>query len=241
MAQKESCLYTLYGYISDKEKTKPVQYAHIINKNSYYTTISDTSGNFKIHYTRGDTLIISCIGYKKKEYIPEKYQKVVIDNLTLEPTSYQIARVKVRPWGDYRDVKYDFMNLSLNDPKENLHPLVWNNLSLFPNRINKSKKPEPVGGPISLIYSLVNKEERAKRKVRELKEMETKMRKIRSKYNKKIVGEIVGLKGKELDKFFKFCNFTDNYLLKNKKIDILHQVKEKYKTYSARDCLKNQK
>jgi hypothetical protein len=119
-----------------------------------------------------------------------------------------------------------------------LHPLVWKELSLFTNKLDPKKTPEPIGGPFSLIYSIFSKEEQAKRRLKELEKMETIRRKIRSKYNSRIVSEILGIKGKELDKFLEFCNFTDEYLLKTKKIDILQKVKKKYQEFLKQDSLK---
>lgn len=237
-AQKEDSVITIIGNLYEKKTLKPVKYAHVINTGNYYGTISDTLGNFKIKGAPGDTLLITAIGYENKIFSYDgEYKPFIVRSIPMEEKTYMIEKVEVTPWGTYQDFKEKFLNMEVDNPREAIHPRIWDDLQEPPDTIIP---PQPgLESPISLIYSIFSREGKELRKYKELQEEKTIQEKIRSKYNREIVSEITGLENEELIRFMEFCNFSDEYLLKTRKYFILERLKEKYKEY--KDSIKTQK
>ena len=57
---------------------------------------------------------------------------------------------------------------------------------------------------------------------------------INSKFNKRNVGELTGLKGEELVEFMDYCNLPEEFLLNASEYDILDTVKRMYRAYYKR-------
>jgi hypothetical protein len=184
----------------------------------------------------GDTLIITSIGYQQKKYrYLGEWKKVVFRSIPLKEEVYEISQIEITPWGTYNEFKRKFMSLDMETPRENLHPLIWDDLPPRPEKIDPI---EPgIMNPVSMIYNIFSKEGKERRKYMELTKHEKKERKIEAKFNRKNVGELTGLEGDKLDRFMDFCNFTDEYILDTKEYFILERVKKKYKQFMKLDSL----
>ncbi|KXB08902.1 hypothetical protein AKJ55_00240 [candidate division MSBL1 archaeon SCGC-AAA382M17] len=239
-SQKMDSTIHFLGTLYDANSYKPIKYAHIINIDNNRATISDTLGNFDIKLKPGDSLMITSIGYQEKFYqYTGEWQKVVFENIPLKERIYKISKVEITPWGTYEDFKKRFLNLDIKTPREKVHPLVWEDL---PEKPEKIEPVEPgITSPISLIYNIFSKEGKAKRKYQKLQKKEAREKKIQSKFNREIVGNLTGLEGEKLDRFMEFCNFTDEYILNTKKYFILKRVKLKYKQFMKLDSLNSVK
>ena len=235
-AQKSDSHITVLGNLYNAKTFEPVEFAHVINTRNYNATISDSLGNFKIRIRKTDTLMITSIGYEtKKISYARKQQNIIFESIPMEEKLYKIKRVEVTPWGTYRELKNRFLSLDTVNPRKDVHPLIWRDLPRKPDSII-NKEPD-LTSPISLIYYMLSPEGKSIRKLKELEKIKTKNDKIRPKYNRDIVSEITGLEDKALERFMKFCNFTDSYLLNTKKYKILKRVKDMYQTYE--DSLNN--
>jgi hypothetical protein len=238
-AQKKDSLITLLGNLYNSRTFEPVEFAHVINVKDYGATITDSLGNFKINIEKGDTLLITSIGYENKKYVYDgAYQQTIFESIPMEERVYQIEQVEITPWGTYREFKNKFMSLETDNPRDKVHPLLWKDLPEKPDTV----EPFVPGltNPISFLYYMFSSEGKSLRKYRELKMEQTKKDKIRSKYNKQLVADLTGLEGKELERFMKFCNFTDEYILNTRKYLILKRVKELYKLYKEKENKLNQ-
>ena len=228
-AQKEDSLITLYGKLYDSKDFSPVEFAHVINLDSPHATISDSAGFFEIKLHPEDTLQITSIGYHNESITFNKYLPAVFRSISMQQRTYDIASVEITPWGTYRDFKNKFISLDLEDPEEDVHPLLWRNLPRKPLEI----EPHHPGvmNPVSFLYDVFSGDRENRIKYYEILSKETKERKIRSKYNKEIVGNLTGLKGEELAEFMEFCNFTEEELLNKTGYEILKEVKQKYQIF----------
>ena len=224
-------MITVLGNLYNEKTFEPVQFAHVINTRNYTATITDTIGNFSIKIRKKDTLLITSIGYENKKItFGEKNQQVVFKSIPMEEKLYRIKQVEVTPWGTYNEFKNRFMALDKKNPRDDIHPLLWKDLPQKPDEI------EPyvpnITNPISFLYYIFSEEGKSKRKLIELQKKATIDSKIRSKYNREKVSDLTGLEGKELERFMKFCNFTDEYLLNTKEYKILQRVQNMYQMYS---------
>ncbi|MGM0530608.1 MAG: hypothetical protein ACQER7_04595 [Bacteroidota bacterium] len=235
-SQKKDSTIHFFGNLYDADSFKPVKNAHIININNNKATISDTLGNFDIRIKPGDSLKISSIGYREKFYqYTGVWLNIVFESIPLKERIYEISEVEITPWGTYEDFKERFLNLDRKTPRENLHPLAWN---ILKERPEDDEPAEPgIASPVSMIYDLFSQEGKERRKYQEIKKKEEKEKRIRSKFNREIVGNLTGLEGEKLDRFMEFCNFTDEYILNTKEYFILERVKVKYKQFMKVDSL----
>ncbi|MFP4621758.1 MAG: hypothetical protein ACLFM7_10640 [Bacteroidales bacterium] len=239
-SQKQDSTIHFFGNLYNADTFKPVKNAHIININNNRATISDSLGNFDIRLRQGDSLMISSIGYQQKFYqYNGGWRQVAFESIPLEEKIYEISEVTVTPWGTYKDFQEKFLELDMETPREKIHPLAWKFLEERPDEV-EPKEPG-ITSPISMIYNLFSKEGKERRKFQELQKRETREKKIRSKFNREIVGDLTGLEGEKLDRFMEFCNFTDEYILNTREYFILERVKLKYKQFMKLDSLNSEK
>ena len=236
-AQKEDSVITLYGKLYDSKDFSAVEYAHIINLDSPHATISDSAGFFEIKLQAGDTLQITSIGYHDETVTINEYLPAIFRSISMEQRTYDISSVEITPWGTYQDFKNKFISLDLDDPEEDVHPLLWRDLPRAP------AEPEPhnpgVLNPVSFLYDVFSGNRKERIKYNEILSKKTKERKIRSKYNKEIVSNLTGLEGEELEEFMEFCNFSEAELLNKTGYKILKEVKQKYQIFK-KDTVKKQ-
>lgn len=239
-SQKKDSTIHFFGNLYSAESFKPVKYAHIININNNRATVSDTLGNFDISLRPGDSLMITSIGYRQKFYqYTGEWKNVVFESMPLKERIYEIAEVEVTPWGTYEEFKKRFLDLDMETEREKLHPLAWD---ILQERPENTEPIEPgITSPVSMIYNLLSKEGKERRKYQEIQKREDREKKIRSKFNREIVGNLTGLEGKKLDRFMEFCNFTDAYIFNTREYFILERVKLKYKQFTKVDSLNSVK
>jgi hypothetical protein len=235
-SQKKDSTIHFFGNLYDADTFKPIRNAHIININNNRATISDTLGNFDIRLNPGDSLKISSIGYRQKFYqYTGEWKNDVFESIPLKERIYEISEVEITPWGTYEEFKERFLNLDRETPREKIHPLAWDFLKERPEEVEPI---EPgISSPISMIYNLLSQEGKERRKYQEIKKKEPREKKINSKFNREIVGNLTGLEGEKLDRFMEFCNFTDEYILNTREYFILERVKRKYKQFMKVDSL----
>jgi len=97
------------------ELLQPLPYAHILVLNNYRGTITDRDGKFSFVARTNDSILFSCLGYKRKILvIPDSLEKPFLTvDLTLEQDTFMIDEVKVYPWKSYEEFKRAFLNLEL--------------------------------------------------------------------------------------------------------------------------------
>ena len=98
-------------------KLEPISFAHILVKNKRIGTISDPDGKFDFFTQKGDTLIITCVGYKKANYlIPEVNDyKIYHVLILLHPDTLKLPEVTIFPWRNYNDFVQCFIKTKVPD------------------------------------------------------------------------------------------------------------------------------
>lgn len=102
------------GVIRDEFNT-PLPFSHIIIMNAGKGSIADRRGIFSFIGYPNDTLIISSLGYKRKQLIiPENLNVVhyTVD-VQLERDTFEIKEVTVFPWATYEAFSEAFIVLDL--------------------------------------------------------------------------------------------------------------------------------
>ena len=107
----------LTGILVSTDSLLTIPFANVLIKNSEQGTISDFYGYFSLVANKGDTIIFSCLGYKRARYIiPMKtdenfikvVQKLASDTIILKET-------KVYPWPSRKQFKQAFLTTDIPD------------------------------------------------------------------------------------------------------------------------------
>jgi|SRR6056297_3184915 len=237
LSQQRDSTLRFFGNLYDSKSYRPIEYAHIINMDRNYATVSDSLGTFDLKIAPGDSLMITSIGYKTTYYqYSGPWQEVVFKSIPMDEEVYAITGVEITPWGTYEDFKRKFLSLDIKDPQEDVHPLLWEGINREPELKQEELNPG-ITSPITMIYSLFSQELQSKQKLRELQEVETIEDRIREKYNPEQISELTGLEGERLQRFMNFCNFSDAYILRTKQYFILERVKKCYQEFKRLDSL----
>lgn len=98
-------------------RLEPLSFAHILVKNKHYGTISKPDGKFDFFTEKGDTLRISCVGYKKSTYIIPLISDFKIYHLlaVLHPDTVKLPEVIIFPWSNYKEFTRYFLKTKVPD------------------------------------------------------------------------------------------------------------------------------
>jgi len=225
-------VHIISGRLIDFMNEDGVQFAHIINQNRGYAMISDTLGYFRILAGLNDLIIVTAIGY---------YNLPVLINdsilfaeefriFKMVPRIYPINEVIVNPLGTYEQFKYNFMNLDVPEPKDQLHPSIMPEIESGIDTLDIIE-PFSVMSPISAIYNLSSKEGKSLRKLEKITEEEQFLKQVEHKYNQEMLIRITGMEGEELYEFITFCNFSREFLLDATEYEIIEVILKKLKEY----------
>lgn len=117
---------TLSGRVIDSSSHEPIQYASVILKKVGQGLQTDRKGRFRFEsVNRGDTLLISALGFSKATYVFDGNGKATI---TLNPDGVRLNEVVVRPrkekYSKKNNPAVDFVNRirqnsDLTDPRRN--------------------------------------------------------------------------------------------------------------------------
>jgi hypothetical protein len=96
---------------------QPLPFSHIFIMNNMRGTITDNQGKFSIVTEVNDTIMFSCLGYKRKtivipDNLPEPFLTL---DIVLPEDTFFIGEVVVYPWKNYEEFKEAFLNLKLPD------------------------------------------------------------------------------------------------------------------------------
>jgi hypothetical protein len=124
------------------ETLQPLQFAHILILNSMRGNITDVDGMFSIVVEPNDTIMMTCIGYKKQIIIiPDTLSAdFITQDYILETDTVAINEVVVYPWKTYEEFKQAFLNVKI---PENDAERARKNIALLKTQIILDDTPLP--------------------------------------------------------------------------------------------------
>ena len=107
----------LTGILVSTDSLLTIPFANVLIKNEEKGTISDFYGYFSLVANKGDTIIFSCLGYKKVTYIiPTETNKSFITVVQkLASDTIILKETKVYPWPSREQFKQAFLATDIPD------------------------------------------------------------------------------------------------------------------------------
>ncbi len=236
--QKVDSLYYFSGQVISKQGNYPVALAHVINVTQRWGVVADTLGYFNIWVKPDDSLNISAIGFNFNEYKINGFLKDTLVKIKLKGRFYEIPEVAISYLGTYKQFEQKVLDLELPD------------LGLNPEFEKIFKHVEPaqnfelptITGPVSLFYVMFSKDVKDKNKYIKLSEEGKVKDKIRERFNEHIIRNLTGLTGEEAQKFMKYCDFKDEYILSIDDYRLYSEILSRFESYkkSEEDSLKSE-
>jgi hypothetical protein len=225
---------TFMGRIINSNTKAFVNSALIFNATEKKSTMSDSLGLFSIPISMGDTLRISRLGFFPSEIIIKG--TILIENkihsIELSERSYELNNVTVLDLGTYDQFKYKVISTKTPESNYTLNPSIAKAL----NKKITVLQPQAsvsLGSPVTAMYNLLSKEGRSKRHLEKAIEKDKIVESYKHKYSPEIVSNLTGYKDLELEKFMKYCNLSNEFILKATEYDIAERIVkclEQYKT-----------
>lgn len=241
---EQDSIISISGQILQEKSLEPISNATISIKRTRKVSICDNLGVFHLQIQQSDTLRISALGYKPKEWIvaPKNNNKDVFFTIKLNKTSYLLNEVIIFSWKNYAEFKEEFIHskapkkdefttkfrLSDTDIKEIkdaiavksnpsfdfLGAFVYYGGKLF----QKKKAPE-------IVFS------------KEIQELHEQI--LTKKYNTKIIKQLTNEQDDEFEKLIEFINLNTNFTYETNEIDIQTKIVELYEEYKLNKDSKN--
>ena len=157
----------LFGSVSSLDEKLPLEYVHILNPRTQHIATSDAKGYFRIPVQESDTLILTSMGYERKEVHIQGSKLAGKNHLFyLKPQHYILENVSV---GQYRLSGYTDIDVQLI-PDKKLIPAIDIGI---PQRkdIEKNPKHQPsIFNPVDLLYDLFGDTPKQLRMVEKIKQ-----------------------------------------------------------------------
>jgi hypothetical protein len=224
----------LKGFIVDEKTLGRIPLVHIYNERTNKTSVSDTSGNFRLKVNNGDTLVFSAIGYFLKAiYITDSLFKEETVFIELSPRTYEILEARVYALGTYEQFKQKVLALRLPETRtDKLRKYLYELSKKTGKEVKYRQEMDKLTqGGVLYAIPIRSPEEIEMIKLKKILEKEKVQKIIDEKFNREILADVTGLKDEDLTEFIVFCNFSEKYLLDTNPYDILIKVLEKLEVY----------
>ena len=235
-SSKIDSIISISGQILQSESLVPIPSATISIKRTRKGIICDSLGIFHLQIKQYDTLRISALGYKPKEWVLPTKNNInnLVFTIKLNETSYLLEEVTVSSWKNWTEFKEEFIHTKI--PKEEKLPV---NFKLSDADMKNSKDAVSAENAKSfdivgaLIYYGIKLFE--KKKVpqivfsKEIQELHKQV--LAEKYNNEIIKQLTNEQGDELERVREFINRNTNFTYKTNEVIIQTKIVELYGKY----------
>ena len=174
----------LSGTIVQADKKTPIPGASIVKVNSSMGVVSDAQGKFLIDVAQEDTIMIRAIGFKPLLYLPKPTPVSEIRvNIVLQEDSVMLGEVEITSRPSPEMIERALRNMKQTTTSQVKKPGYIPGMEPPPPT---PSEPATIMSPATMLYDLLSKEGKEKRKLQELlllQELEL-QKKEREEYNK---------------------------------------------------------
>lgn len=211
MAQCETVLFK--GKVYDTLRYQSFYNMMIVNRTTGKGVFGQPNGSFSVYVSDGDSITISVKGYDLIN-IRVKADKECrfVKNFPIIGKPFEFEEVVVRP------VK------SLEQIREEREALVMVETRTVTGM-------EVIQSPITALYQAFSKTERSKRKVEELKYLDSKREILKELLRAYVAYDVVRLTEEEFDDFISFLNMDPDFLRTASEWELIEFIKGKYEHF----------
>ena len=229
----------LKGFIIDEKSGDSVAYGNILNYSSHISNYSGANGEFVLEVNRGDTLVLSAVGYY--------YQKIIVTdsmlcaavpaNFVMRPRTYEISEARIIRLGTYDEFRQKFIHL---DKQKTPTEVLAEDLADISHEVAKesfynAQANQKLDGITLLTVPILTPEEKERIELARILEQEKVRDLVYKKFNPEIVKKVTGLKQDEdIVEFMIFCDFSDEYLLEISEYELMEHIALKYGAFKRR-------
>jgi hypothetical protein len=155
----------LSGTVLHAQTRQPLPSVTVIKVSTRRGTVSDEAGKFSLYVEPGDTLLVRSVGFKPLFYLvhPSAQADMKVDIL-LQEGSLELPEVKVVGGLDYEKVNRALRNMKKPPaPKVAVKPPAPK--PVFEDKAPAPPPPPTLENPASLLYDLLSKEGKDRRKL----------------------------------------------------------------------------
>lgn len=187
----------------------------IINKQTSIGVFGNPDGTFCVKAKKGDTLIISSVGYNRF-YISTAdsiLKDVYTFSVTLKKLSVELKEFEVIPQRELEQIQKDIEKLGYNRSD-----YVLSGISSFYS-------------PITYLFQMYNRTERGKYIAAEMENIDKRRALLKELLQKYVNADVLFMLDEEFDDFIDYCNFSDDVMKQSTQYEFIMLVKLKYKQY----------
>ena len=220
----------LSGVIVD-EANEPLPFVTVTNLATHQGVVSNKEGFFYITFPAQDTLQLSAVNYEAHQlYFGDTAQATNYDlTVRLSERTYQLENVTVFAFKDEASFKRAVLALDdvPEEPKKIIVPGTFQGTPV--------KKKASVASPLSFIYDRFSKRAKYERQLQQAQRDAAYQKTLVRKYNRKLVGEITGLRDERLDEFMLYCQIKDEFIERSNEYDIIVAINQCYRDFEKVD------
>lgn len=210
-SQCESVLFK--GKVTDTLRFQSFYNMMIVNRTTGKGIFGQPNGTFSTYVNDGDSITISVKGYDLINIrIKADENCRHVNNYSIVGKPYEFEEVVVRPIKSLEQIKNEREALALVETRT-------------------VKGIEAFQSPITALYQAFSKTERSKRKVEELKYMDSKRDIIKELLRTYVAYDVVRLTEEEFDEFIYFLNMDADFLRTATEWELIEFIKGKYEHF----------
>jgi hypothetical protein len=200
------------GKVIEKDSLSVIPFAFVVNKSTGQGTVADADGKFSIVAQLQDTILFQSLGYVTRKtrlsdlLINQKAENCLV---ILYPATYQLKPFVVTTPG-----------LTPNEKK-------------FYRSFIDVPKPD-ISSPISLIYYNFSREGRSRQKLALLYEWEIYLENFTRRAIPFLRTKKVNMADFDIEHFARFCNFTNDFVLKANNYEFFFAISRSYDSYTGK-------
>ena len=188
--------YVLKGTVVDRDSALAIPNCYVVNKASYIGTVTNGIGYFEIPVAKGDTLVISNVGYQFR-YVP--VDSALISKIRTE------QRFELIPRNFLLD-EVSIYAITSNNPKS--MPMSEPRVPRTENIREPQTIAPTLANPLDLLYYSFGKRPRQLAALRELQREDYYRRKLEEGSNRRILEELTGIPREEMEAFMFYCKYS---------------------------------
>jgi hypothetical protein len=216
-------LILLTGEILQEDGITPLQDVHVYNQNNRQVNVSDPTGFFSMYVSKVHVLRFSSVGYEPFYFsIPGDFSSDVY-YVQIEMKS---RTVPLRAITIYGEEEKTVSMLTREKSQNSLGDIQLGTLR------GKAKPVEPtLENPMSLLWDWFSREGKEKRKLKAILARDEIRSAVDKRFESDLIWELTGLYGEELEKFKRYCNLPEGFVIDANEYDFLLSVKSCYYKY----------